>query len=45
MAEDVLQFDQVNTRLEQVSGVTVLERVAGNLFFNPMSRTTAVMAT
>ena len=40
MAEDLLHFEYVDTRFDQVGRIAVSKRVRGNLFFIPQSFTT-----
>ena len=35
VAEDLLYFEQIDTRLDQMCGITVAKRMRGDLFFNP----------
>jgi len=37
MTEDFLDFEQVNTRFDQMGSVAVTQTVRGNLFFMPQS--------
>lgn len=45
MAEDFLHLQQINARLNQVSGITVAQTMGGNLFFTPQASTTLRMVT
>jgi hypothetical protein len=40
VAEDPLHFEQIDTRLDQVSRVTVTKAVRGDLFFIPQEAMT-----
>ena len=40
MAEDFLDFEQVDARLDQVGRITVTKAVRGDLFFIPQSAAT-----
>jgi hypothetical protein len=40
VSEDFLNFQQVDTGFDQVSGITVSQAVRGNLFFKPQSLAT-----
>lgn len=40
MAEDFLDFEQVDAGFDQVGGIAVAQTVGGNLFFIPQSATT-----
>lgn len=41
MAENLLDFEEVDTGLDQVSGIAVAQAVGRNVFFTPQDSTTA----
>jgi hypothetical protein len=41
MAEDLLDFEEVDAGLDQVSGIAVAKAVRRNVFFSPQDSTTA----